>query len=260
MSVWYRIQNGQQVGPLADEAIREQCRNGQLKRTDHVWKEGDPSWMPVGESELAALFPPAPPAPAPGPTPPPPPPHLLTPPPYAPAGFVPMPASDSYAGKMRMLWLWMTITLGVGLLLCAIGGFVPLVLIAGVPVIIASTVLSSILLYHLWSLIQDGTARTTPGKAVGFCFIPIFGFYWYFVAYYGLAKDMNFYVVQRGIPAKPMNEQLVLVGVILLVASLIPFIGILASLGGSVVFAVFMRSFVELAIIIQAYKRTAASR
>lgn len=46
-------------------------------------------------------------------------------------------------------------------------------------------------LYRCWHLIQDGHARTTPGKAVGFIFVPFFNIYWVFVAIYGLAMDLN---------------------------------------------------------------------
>ena len=47
------------------------------------------------------------------------------------------------------------------------------------------------ILHKLWSLIPNHKARTTPGKAVGFLFIPFFNLYWTFVAIYGLAKALN---------------------------------------------------------------------
>ena len=40
-------------------------------------------------------------------------------------------------------------------------------------------------------MIQAGGVRTTPGKAVGFLFIPFFNLYWVFTTYVGLAKDWN---------------------------------------------------------------------
>lgn len=52
-------------------------------------------------------------------------------------------------------------------------------------------VLKMIVLHRAWRTVQFGGARTTPGKAVGFLFIPFFKFYWLFVAYLGLAKDWN---------------------------------------------------------------------
>ena len=47
------------------------------------------------------------------------------------------------------------------------------------------------ILHKLWSLIPTHKARTTPGKAVGFLFIPLFSLYWTFVAFYCLAKALN---------------------------------------------------------------------
>ena len=47
------------------------------------------------------------------------------------------------------------------------------------------------ILHKLWSLIPADKARTTPGKAVGFLFIPLFSLYWVFVAFYSLARTLN---------------------------------------------------------------------
>jgi len=53
--------------------------------------------------------------------------------------------------------------------------------------------------YQSWKLIPTDIARTTPGKAIGFCFIPFFNLYWIFVAFNGLSKDMNKTLQSRGI-------------------------------------------------------------
>ena len=42
-----------------------------------------------------------------------------------------------------------------------------------------------------WRTIQDPHARTTPAKAVGLMFIPVFNLYWAFVLIWGFAKDCN---------------------------------------------------------------------
>ena len=73
----------------------------------------------------------------------------------------------------------------LGRSLFIIGGILVYVLM--VPAI----VFSSLILHKLWSLIPPLKARTTPGKAVRFLFIPLFNFYWHFVAIYGLAKALN---------------------------------------------------------------------
>ncbi|MBA4383965.1 MAG: hypothetical protein C0410_04460 [Anaerolinea sp.] len=59
---------------------------------------------------------------------------------------------------------------------------------------ITSEVLLFILVYKFWQVIQDGAAPTSPGKAVGFMFIPLFNIYWWFVAYWGLSKGQNSFI------------------------------------------------------------------
>lgn len=48
-----------------------------------------------------------------------------------------------------------------------------------------------IVLHRSWKCLQYGGARTTPGAAVGYLFIPFFNLYWLFIAYKGLAEDWN---------------------------------------------------------------------
>jgi len=59
------------------------------------------------------------------------------------------------------------------------------------PVLVPAIVLSCIVHYKCWKAVPTEIARTTPGKAVGFLFIPFFSFYWAFVSYQGLAEDLN---------------------------------------------------------------------
>lgn len=59
------------------------------------------------------------------------------------------------------------------------------------PITVVATVLSCIVHYKCWKAVPKEIARTTPGKAVGFLFIPFFNFYWAFVSCMGLAEDLN---------------------------------------------------------------------
>ena len=52
-------------------------------------------------------------------------------------------------------------------------------------------ILMCMLHYRLWKLIPKDVAQTTPGKAVGFMFIPFFNFYWISVSYLGLSKGLT---------------------------------------------------------------------
>jgi len=79
-----------------------------------------------------------------------------------------------------------------------------------------------ICLYKCWAVLQGFTARTTPGKAVGFLWIPIYNLYWMFVAVRGLAKDANLFLSQRKITTHPINADLSLAVCILI---FIPYVG-----------------------------------
>ncbi len=64
--------------------------------------------------------------------------------------------------------------------------------------LIPHLVFGSLILYRGWKAVQDGGARSTAGKAVGFTFIPFFNFYWIFVAFYGLLQEFNRVLTARG--------------------------------------------------------------
>ena len=65
-----------------------------------------------------------------------------------------------------------------------------LLIVAYLPALGAS-IMSLVYLYRAWNLLQPGGARVTPGKAVGFLFIPFFQLYWVFVAFGGLPAEWN---------------------------------------------------------------------
>ncbi len=92
---------------------------------------------------------------------------------------------------------------------------------------ILGTVMYFILLYKSWKAIQDGKARTTPGQAVGFLFIPLFNFYWVFRAWYGFAQDYNGYTERHGVTTTKLNTTLFLTYCILIACGVIPFAGFL---------------------------------
>ncbi len=57
--------------------------------------------------------------------------------------------------------------------------------------LIVNQIFTLINIYRAWACLQPGAPRTTPGKAIGFMFIPFFNIYWIFVAIGGLPKDWN---------------------------------------------------------------------
>jgi hypothetical protein len=73
---------------------------------------------------------------------------------------------------------------------------------------ILNTVLIMMILYRAWKAIQGEQVRTTPGKAVGYLFIPLFNFYWVFVAIGGYAAAFNAYAARYRIPARQLSPAL----------------------------------------------------
>ncbi|MCX6316145.1 MAG: hypothetical protein NTW29_02565 [Bacteroidetes bacterium] len=83
-------------------------------------------------------------------------------------------------------------------------------------------------LHNCWTSIQsDGYAITTPTKAVGFLFIPIFNFYWIFITYFGLSRQINSYIDRHQLDKRLYSKKgQTLAFCIFTVASvLIPFVG-----------------------------------
>jgi len=99
-----------------------------------------------------------------------------------------------------------------------------------------------ILLYRSWKAIQDSSARTTPGKAVGFLFIPFYNFYWIFQAWYGFAQDYNSYIERHAVTASKLNQGLFLAYCILSVCSAIPVIGYVALVPVIVIFVIIINA------------------
>jgi hypothetical protein len=62
-----------------------------------------------------------------------------------------------------------------------------------------------VLLDKAWASIQDESTRTTPRKAVGFLFIPVFNVRWMFVAVGGFADEYNAYITRARISAPRLN-------------------------------------------------------
>jgi hypothetical protein len=102
-------------------------------------------------------------------------------------------------------------------------------LMAWLPMMYGAVVVL-VLFYKMWAAIQDGHARTTPGKAVGFLFIPLFNLYWAFQAIWGFAKDYNAYLIRHSVNAPKLPEGLFLAYVILVLCAVIPLLGLLLAL------------------------------
>ncbi len=127
--------------------------------------------------------------------------------------------------------------------LAALWGVEAVLLVAGVvagnptllayvqPVSIAFVVLNCIFLFRLWQLAQMSDLqikKPSPGKAIGFTFIPFFNLYWVFILYRNLALHLNHLTTDNKI-----SVTLLTVGVALVVA-----LGIIVPAGGIIVMIV----------------------
>jgi hypothetical protein len=77
-------------------------------------------------------------------------------------------------------------------------------IVVSVLVILVAAVVSMVLLYNIWDFIIRELGKhglkpsvETPGKAVGFLFIPFFNFYWVFIALGKLPVDLNRIAIAR---------------------------------------------------------------
>jgi hypothetical protein len=102
-------------------------------------------------------------------------------------------------------------------------GSTGLICVGYIPLLFAA-VMFYVLLYKAWASIQGGPVpvRTTPGKAVGFMFIPLFNIYWMFMAIWGWTQDYNAVVAQKNPSAPRMPEKLALVWCISNVVGCVP--------------------------------------
>ncbi|MEA5079778.1 MAG: DUF4339 domain-containing protein [Anaerolineaceae bacterium] len=191
--MWYYETHGRVQGPISQAELCDLVQTGRLSIQTLVWQEGLPNWKKFSETGLID--------------------HLeegATPPDYDSEVIA---AQDPLASKTlnTINWLFAFFVIGCVFSLIMLASYpllVSVVLNENQAAIIAfsliyqffslganaSFVLECILLYQFWKLVQDGNARTTPGRAVGFLFIPLFNFYWMFIAYWGLAKELKRYI------------------------------------------------------------------
>jgi len=91
------------------------------------------------------------------------------------------------------------------------------VLFIGILPLIIMNVIGMVFHYKAWKAIQDGYASTSPGKAVGFLYIPVYNLYWLFRTLNGFAKDVNEYIARHEIETKDLPEGLYFLQCILII-------------------------------------------
>jgi hypothetical protein len=98
-----------------------------------------------------------------------------------------------------------------------------LIFLAVAPFLLTQMILTFVVIYKMWASIRDGQqTRTTPGKAIGFLFIPVFSIYWIFQVWGGFPTDYNRYIEERGLPLPRLSGGLHVAYPVLLLLSAIP--------------------------------------
>lgn len=92
-----------------------------------------------------------------------------------------------------------------------------------------------------------GYARTTPGKAVGFLFIPFFNLYWVFQAVPGFASDANRTLGALGLHHPRVSRGLGIAWCVGGILGLIPFVGVVVGLAGLVIVPLFLAGAIDAA-------------
>jgi len=105
-----------------------------------------------------------------------------------------------------------------------------ILLIVGFILLLYAEIVFLVLLYKAWACIQDGATRTTPGKAVGLLFIPIFNWFWIFRAIPGYADEYNSYLDRANLPVNRLTKGSLQAFAVLSVLAIIPLIGGIAAL------------------------------
>ena len=130
--------------------------------------------------------------------------------------------------KMLYVYCWAGIRIAGGLV-CVLGLFlvtkreVDFALIAifavGDILLVCSVLIELGLIYKMWGAIQAGRVSVSPGKAVGFLFIPVFNIYWALYMLVGFAEDCNSLIIRQRVKAKKLPLLLFLIYAVMFLLS-----------------------------------------
>jgi hypothetical protein len=241
MKTYHITKNGNQIGPYTEEVVHNKLTTGELNSNDLCWTEGMAQWEPLYQTiPLPATVPPPPPVSIP-----------------SQVGQSPNPAEQAQYWTQHQLNNRFINWIPALVLYCAtsaISWIVELIeldgdeeaagifALIGLPVIILGVVFMSILHYKCWMALPQQHRFTTPGRAIGFLFIPFYNFYWAFVSWPKLSQGLiNWQQSERIAPTD--TRALAMSYAILFVCSLtigqIPGLGILIGIAQVVIFIIY---------------------
>lgn len=227
-AMWFYQEDFQRVGPVGRAELAALVQQGRADASTMVWKEGMTDWQPVAQTDLADLLTKVPPP-------------AVVPPPVGGQQVLgysgnqgPLPTAED-AQRLRSWFTTFWICLAVGLPLC--------IIVIGAAGVIAASIFYLLIMHKCWGLIPPRDAKTTPGKAIGFMFIPFFNLYWNFVAIHGLAQALNAERRRLGVRDAEVSEGMCLAYCILVCCSIIPYLGIFTGLAALVIWVIAVRQF-----------------
>lgn len=113
-------------------------------------------------------------------------------------------------------------------------------------------IFGSILHYRCWNSLPAHLRSTTPGKAIGLYFVPIFNFFWIFVSYFNLAKHYADWGRATGVPSNPQLPSLaILLGCVWDISWILGFI---ASANGLMPVPVFIANAIIFVLRVMIYR------
>lgn len=87
--------------------------------------------------------------------------------------------------------------------------------------LVCSVAIELMLFYKMWAAIKDSQPSISPGRAVGFLFIPVFNIYWALLMLTGFTEDYNSFIIRRSIRAVRLPMTLFLIYAVLFMSAAI---------------------------------------
>ena len=173
---YYLLKNNEKVGPFDVATIKAKLTQDEIGFFDQCWCEGMDEWQPIRDTiDLEGME-----VPPPAPIAPPSPPTSLGDDSEQLKGRQPLNLIPALACASAATGLFILTEFAEYFDSETAAGVFELL---GIIAYIATITFEMMLLYQFWKSVPEEHRVATPGKAVGFIFIPFYNFYWAFIAW-----------------------------------------------------------------------------